>query len=73
MESNEVPSRQQAPPADDDRRQSQGSDDEIQPPGWCISRFVLNSTIMKFHSYIFFFMFVFVIIISIFVVNLFCF
>ncbi|KAL0010950.1 hypothetical protein SO802_006058 [Lithocarpus litseifolius] len=29
---NEVPSRQQAPPANDDRRQSQGSDDETQAP-----------------------------------------
>ena len=54
MESNEVPSRQQAPPADDDRRQSQGSDHETVPPGLCISKFVLNSTIMKFHSYFFF-------------------
>nr|POF20547.1 hypothetical protein CFP56_51944 [Quercus suber] len=45
--SNEVPSRQQAPPADDDRRQSQGSDDETQPPAriplaeqrkWVLSR-----------------------------------
>ncbi|KAK4608269.1 hypothetical protein RGQ29_001896 [Quercus rubra] len=32
VESNEVPSCQQAPPADDDRRQSQGSDDETVPP-----------------------------------------
>ncbi|KAL0012240.1 hypothetical protein SO802_007348 [Lithocarpus litseifolius] len=30
--SNEVPSREQAPPANDDRRQSQGSDDETQAP-----------------------------------------
>nr|POE59779.1 hypothetical protein CFP56_69605 [Quercus suber] len=30
--SDEVPSHQQAPPAGDDRRQSQGSDDETQPP-----------------------------------------
>ncbi|XP_065636450.1 uncharacterized protein LOC111991432 isoform X2 [Quercus suber] len=30
--SNEVPSRQQAPPTDDDKRHSQGSDDETQPP-----------------------------------------
>ncbi|KAK9991111.1 hypothetical protein SO802_026096 [Lithocarpus litseifolius] len=30
--SNEVPSRQEAPPATDDRRQSQGSDDETQAP-----------------------------------------
>ena len=71
--SNEVPSRQQAPSADDDRRQSQGSDDETLAPGWYISKFVLNSMIMKFHSYIFFFIFVFEIIISISIVNLFCF
>ena len=52
---NEVPSRGQAPPAnDDDRRHSQGSDDETVPPGWCISKFVLNSTTMKFHSYFLF-------------------
>ncbi|KAK9989655.1 hypothetical protein SO802_029894 [Lithocarpus litseifolius] len=30
--SNEVPSNEQAPPADDDRRHSQGSDDETQAP-----------------------------------------
>ena len=54
VESNEVPSCQQAPLADDDRRQSQGSDDETVPPGWCISKFVLNSTIIKFNSYILF-------------------
>ena len=42
--SNEVPSCQQAPPVDDDRRHSQRSDDETQAPGWCISKFELNST-----------------------------